>query len=164
MESGEQLRYARLDHRSKVDHFTKDGKQAYPGGSVIVAEQKNGKPVYSVDGKEIGLQDFEMFSAVLESPGSDNAISTDKSLGTDKPQKVGDTWTINSEASAQDIIHGINPNQASRHDPAEDFQFYHLGDDSARHRRLFPVGSAGRPPSETNARNFARQRRTDNAR
>jgi hypothetical protein len=85
----------------KVDHFTKDGKDLYPAGAVIVAERKDGKAVYSVDGKPVAPQDIEMFVSMLDVPNPDKGVTDDQATGTDKPQKVGDTWAIDPDAVAK---------------------------------------------------------------
>jgi hypothetical protein len=86
----------------KVDHFTKDGKDLYPAGAVIVAERKDGKPSYTVDGKAVAQQYVEMFSAMMDIPNPDKSVTEDQAIGTDKPQKVGDTWPIDPDAVAKD--------------------------------------------------------------
>jgi len=92
----------------KVEKLTKDGVELYPAGTVIVAE-KDHKFTLQVDGKPADEKTSELLQNVLDVSDPNSSTNDDELTGTDKPQKVGGTWPINSEKVAAQIAAGGLP-------------------------------------------------------
>jgi hypothetical protein len=87
----------------KVDTLTKDGAEFYPAGTVITAERTGEKSVFTIDGDKVDDDKATVLDAVISLESPDRASNDDEQLGTDKPQKVGDTWPIDSGKVAKEI-------------------------------------------------------------
>lgn len=91
-----------------VDKCTiSDGNQTnefLPKGAVIVAEAVAGadEDVYTVNGQKQQPQVAKLIGIVFKAEDPDG-MSEDEVVGTDKPQKVGDTWPVNVEKAVKDM-------------------------------------------------------------
>jgi hypothetical protein len=83
-----------------VTKALRDDKPVLQPGVVIVAENVEGKTVFTSAGMPVDQAAGTALDVVISThqPGepSDNAV-----FGTDKPQKVGDTWAVDSDAAAR---------------------------------------------------------------
>lgn len=77
----------------------KEQKPLLDPGTVLVAENKDGKTAFTKDGADLDPMTADALGVVIDThqPG---APSDDQMFGTDKPQKVGDTWPVNAEAAS----------------------------------------------------------------
>ncbi len=87
----------------KVDKLTKDGAELYAPGTVITAEKVDKKSVFTIDGKKVDSARSEVLEAVLDVEDPNRTTSDDELTGTDRPQKVGDTWPLHAESVAKDL-------------------------------------------------------------
>lgn len=78
----------------------RDNKPMFQPGTVIVAENLEGKTVFTTGGMPLDQAAGAALDVIVSThqPGepSDNAV-----FGTDKPQKVGDTWMVDADAAAR---------------------------------------------------------------
>jgi hypothetical protein len=93
----------------KVDKITKDDKEVFPAGTVITADKSGAKTAYTVDDKPVADADKSVLDALLDVSSPDKTASDDEIFGTDKPQKVGDSWPVNKELLAKDMSEGFLP-------------------------------------------------------
>jgi len=71
-------------------------------GQKVVVEEEGGRTRYSVDGAPASPEVAQVLSAVLVGRKAD-APTADDIFGAKERKRVGDEWTINSEAAARDL-------------------------------------------------------------
>lgn len=89
----------------KVTKCTKDGVELIPAGSTLTAENVDGKTQFKVDGAE-PAEDVKPVLSELVDTSKPDSPSGDEVMGTDKPQKVGDTWPVKTDMIAKEISDG----------------------------------------------------------
>jgi hypothetical protein len=84
----------------KVTKCTKDGQELLPKGTTILAENVNAITQFQIDGAAPTVEQRSALNYLITTIRPDEP-TTDEKIGTDKPQKVGDTWPVNGEALAK---------------------------------------------------------------
>jgi hypothetical protein len=84
----------------KVLRCTKDGNPLLPAGTTITAETVNGHTQINVNGSAATDDQQHVLADLIYTARPDEPTG-DEEMGTDKPQKVGDTWPVNGEALAR---------------------------------------------------------------
>jgi hypothetical protein len=87
--------------RYQVDKLTKNGDELYPQGTVIIAEKIGHQTTYDIDGDRPDAEHAAVLDVVLDVNSTTDEYSDDQTMGTDKAQKVGDTWPIDADKSAK---------------------------------------------------------------
>ena len=83
-----------------VGQCLKDGKPLLEPGTVVTAERKDKTTVYTVKGEAAQPDVAQALKLVLTTSNADERNNDDQMMGTDKPQKVGGTWAVDSEKAA----------------------------------------------------------------
>jgi hypothetical protein len=89
--------------RYQVDKMTKDGDEFYPQGTVIIAEKTGHDTTYDIDGDRPDAEHVAVLEELINISSTTDEYCDDQLIGTDKPQKVGDTWPIDPEKNAKDL-------------------------------------------------------------
>jgi len=84
-----------------VAKCTRDGEKVYDAGAIITADSTGGHPVITVNGNEADAHTTEQLTSILQTHKPGDSEADDKMFGTDQPQKVGNSWPVNSEAVAK---------------------------------------------------------------
>lgn len=99
-----------------VVRLTRDGKEIYEGGVVIVAQKVNYQDVITVNGQPAPAETVEVLDPMLNLSDPTSTVSDDQAGGTDQPQPVGVAWPINKRYSAQQALESglhISPSTVS---------------------------------------------------
>jgi hypothetical protein len=89
----------------KITKCTRDGSELIPAGSTLTAENVGGKTEFKVDGNDPSKEAVEALTEMVDTAKPD-APSDDELLGTDKPQKVGDSWPVHTDVMAKEFSDG----------------------------------------------------------
>jgi hypothetical protein len=84
----------------KVDRCTKDGNNLLPAGTTISADHSNSSIQYKINGADPTKEQKQVLENLL-SPAAADESTEDQKVGTDKPQRVGDSWPVNRAALAK---------------------------------------------------------------
>jgi hypothetical protein len=84
----------------KVTKCTRDDQVLVPPGSTLTAENVDGSTEITIDGNDPTPEALEALAELADTARPDDA-SDDELLGTDKPQKVGNSWPIHPDAVAK---------------------------------------------------------------
>jgi hypothetical protein len=84
----------------EVKQCTSDGAELMPAGLVVAAENKDGVTVFTINGNKPAPELVEYLNVLIYTARPDEP-TTDDEFGTDRPQKVGDTWKANTDQLAK---------------------------------------------------------------
>lgn len=89
-----------------VARLTKDGKELYESGVVIVAKRPNHADTLevTVNGQPAPSESVAVLSPMFALSDPASTISDDQALGTDQPQAVGVAWPINKALAAREVM------------------------------------------------------------
>jgi hypothetical protein len=89
--------------RFQVDSMTKNEKELYPEGTVIIAKIVEKETTFEIDGVSPDDEHEAVLQALLNLTAPNGITNEDETNGTDKSQKVGDTWPINADKLKKEL-------------------------------------------------------------
>lgn len=84
-----------------VARLTRDGKELYQSGVVLVAQKVNHADVITANGQPAPAEAVALLSPMLLLSDPAGTVSDDQAAGTDQPQAVGVAWPINKQLAAR---------------------------------------------------------------
>lgn len=89
--------------RCTVARLTRDGKELYQSGVVIVATRPNHSDTLDItaNGQSAPAEAVALLSPMLLLSDPASTVSDDQVIGTDQPQAVGVPWPINKQLAAR---------------------------------------------------------------
>jgi hypothetical protein len=85
------------------DKLTRDGKNVFPAGVVIVAEKANQVEAMTINGRSATPAEVELLRPMLGLSDPLVTISDDQAMGTGQPQAVGVAWPVNKPLMARQL-------------------------------------------------------------
>jgi hypothetical protein len=92
-----------------LEKFTRDGKDLYPQGIVIVGQKANHAETFTVNGQPVSPEGTEILRLIMGLTDPAITVSDDQALGTNQPQAVGVTWPVNKALVARQLDEGGMP-------------------------------------------------------
>lgn len=90
----------------KITKCTNDNADLVPAGSVLEVDATGGDPKFTIDGKDLAdPKSVAIFQQLIPIHRAKD-VTDDVLMGTDKPQKVGDSWPVNAAELAKKMSSG----------------------------------------------------------